>query len=920
MRVLPLLLLLILPATLFCQETPPILQFSPSIYKAENQNWSVTQNNDKFIFVANNEGLLEYNGAQWETYTSPNNTIIRSVKAINDRIYSGSYMEFGYWQRNNFGKLEYFSLSDNIKSNLIEDENFWNIKSYDNWILFQSFSRIYFYNTLNQEINYFTDRSNYHRIFEINKTVYIYKTDGNVYKIENGQENLVIKIPKALNIQFVLNIFTIDNTLVLLTRNQGFFKLNNGILKKWNITADKDLKQYTLYSGIQLRDKSFILGTISNGVVHLSPEGELINTINQSNGLSNNTVLNVFEDVEGNVWAALDNGIDCLNIKSFVREFNDYKGMLGTTYCSIVYDNKLYLGTNQGLFYKNVGSKEPPILIKGTKGQVWSLFTYDNTLFCGHTAGTFLIENTNAVQIFSESGVWGFRRIPLNPNLLLIGHYSGLSILMKENGQWRLRNKIEGFENSARFFELMNNQEIWVNHEYKGIYNLKLNNDFTAFNKINLFADIPKGKGSGLVKVEDNVLYCYEDGIFKLDTINQVFLKDTILSKLILKNEYISGKLINDKKDRLWAFNKNNISYAEKGPIPNKISVKTIPIQNYWRKTTVSFENITHFNNDSYIVGKTNGYILFDLNQILNKSHHVFLNTISVKEEDTSNSLTSMEDKGVFDFHRRSIQFNFSVPKFNKYELVNYQYQLEELQKDWTPWTISSTAAFEKLPFGDYTFKVRSKVGNKLSNNIIYYKFKINRPWYLSNSVIGLYLLFSVLLTFIVHRAYRIHYSKQHAHKQLENEQLIMRIKNEQLNQDIESKNRELAISTMSIIKRNQFLNSIKKELKNNQGSDNLSVVKLIDKNLNSSQDWKFFEEAFNNADKHFLDKVKNAHPNLTPNDLRFCAYLRLNLSSKEIAPLLNISVRSVEIKRYRLRKKMNLTHDESLINHILEI
>ena len=80
------------------------------------------------------------------------------------------------------------------------------------------------------------------------------------------------------------------------------------------------------------------------------------------------------------------------------------------------------------------------------------------------------------------------------------------------------------------------------------------------------------------------------------------------------------------------------------------------------------------------------------------------------------------------------------------------------------------------------------------------------------------------------------------------------------------------------------------------------------------------FEEAFNNADKDFLKKVKSIHPSLTSNDLRLCAYLRSNLSSKEIAPLLNISSRSVEVKRYRLRKKMDLSHEANLTNYILEI
>ena len=97
-------------------------------------------------------------------------------------------------------------------------------------------------------------------------------------------------------------------------------------------------------------------------------------------------------------------------------------------------------------------------------------------------------------------------------------------------------------------------------------------------------------------------------------------------------------------------------------------------------------------------------------------------------------------------------------------------------------------------------------------------------------------------------------------------------------------------------------------------------MIKIIDKNLNNTDDWKMFQEAFNNADKKFLNKIKAKHPELTPNDLRLCAYLRLNLSSKEIAPLLNISPRSVEVKRYRLRKKMILPHDANLTHYILEV
>jgi DNA-binding CsgD family transcriptional regulator len=194
------------------------------------------------------------------------------------------------------------------------------------------------------------------------------------------------------------------------------------------------------------------------------------------------------------------------------------------------------------------------------------------------------------------------------------------------------------------------------------------------------------------------------------------------------------------------------------------------------------------------------------------------------------------------------------------------------------------------------------------------------------------YILTLLITIFFINRAYinfyrnkeekinRINQNKLEL-KEIEKRQALMAIENNKLQDDIEGKNRELAISTMSMIKKNQFLSKIKLDLKKIEPTENVfSVIKMIDRNLNNKDDWKFFEEAFNNADKDFLKKVKDTHPSLTNNDLRLCAYLRLNLSSKDISPLLNISLSSVEIKRYRLRKKMNLTHNEGLTDHLLSL
>lgn len=435
MKVLQLLLSILTPLIFFCQETPPILKFSPNTYKAENQNWAISQNTDNYIFVANNEGLLEYDGAEWKLYPSPNNTILRSVKAVDDTIYTGAYMEFGYWQRNPKGLLEYFSLSNESSIELIEDENFWKIEAFESWIVFQSSDRIYFYNTKSKEVNYFTDENNYLRIFELNGIIYIHKKDRKLYRIEGGVEIEIVEFPDEFDVKLVLNIFQFGDSFIVLTRNEGFFIIKDGIAEKWNIPADSVIAASHIFSGIQLGDNTFMLGTISNGLLHLSAKGKIINTINQSNGLSNNTILNLFEDVDGNVWVALDNGIDCLNMRSFIREYNDNEGTVGTTYTSIVYNDKLYIGTNQGLFYKSIMDNGLLKPVKGTKGQVWNLYNYKGELLCGHTSGTFLINKDQSFHFSDIPGTWGFREIPNHPDKLLLGHYSGMSIIIKENGK-----------------------------------------------------------------------------------------------------------------------------------------------------------------------------------------------------------------------------------------------------------------------------------------------------------------------------------------------------------------------------------------------------------------------------------------------------------------------------------------------------
>ncbi|WP_147676959.1 triple tyrosine motif-containing protein [Algibacter pacificus] len=900
------------------QELPPIVKFTTDHYSAGNQNWMISQDENQNIYVANNDGLLVYNGAEWQTYPSPNKSIIRAVNVIGNKIYTGCYADFGFWKKNTFNTLTYTSLTKKLESTTFKDDHVWNIIEHNEWVIFQTSKALYFYNTVKKTFKTISSTNSIYKIFKVKNKIYYHVANEGIYAVENGKPKR-IATDRVLQTDRVISIFDNQQSLGIITRSSGFFNLTNQELTAWNMTTDSLLNEVDIFSSIQLEDKSFILGTISDGLIHLNANGDLNYQITQKKGLTNNTVLSLFEDKKHHVWAGLDNGINCINVKSPVKTFIDYQGDLGTVYTTRVFKNNLYIGTNQGLFYRKLQDVNASFkFIKGTAGQVWELYIFNNQyLFCGHHFGTFLIEDNTAKKINNTLGAWAFKPIPNHSNLLLQGNYSGLLILENTNGNWTFRNKIKGFENSSRYFEINHLNQVWLNHEYKGVFKLKLNDALTKVIQLDQVESLPFGENSSLISYKNKVLYTSKKGVYSYNQSVKKFQKDTILSQIITENHQPAGRVITDRAGKLWVFSPNQMSYITNDDVTNQPIINNIPIPLQLRKGISGFENMSFIPPALYMLGTSNGYITLDLNKVQKKTENsVYINSITLKTIEDKLAPQILYSHGEFKYKYGMITFNYASPEYEKYLDVKYQYMLEGQANKWSKWTTQPQVTFENLTFGNYTFKVRAKIGNNLTKNTATYSFTVNRPWYFTYTALAIYFLLLIVIVFITHKAYKRHYNKKFEKEQMESEQLIMQMKNEKLNQDIESKNRELAISTMSIIKKNKVLNKIKKEIKN---KDNIAAIKLIDNNINNNKDWSFFEKAFNNADKDFFEKIKTKHPDLTPNDLRFCAYLRLNLSSKEMAPLLNISTKSVETKRYRLRKKLGLDRDDSLVNYMLK-
>ncbi|WP_417885912.1 triple tyrosine motif-containing protein [Zunongwangia sp.] len=908
--------------SLSSQELPPITNFDAETYHAGHQNWMIDQDKNQQLYVANNSGLLTYNGEQWRLYEMPDANAMRSVKVIDSLIFTGSYMDFGFWNNDSDGTLKYTSLKAELNTEILDGEQFWHIEELDDYIIFQSLHRLFSYHKKTGDVITIPAENTISNLFKVAHKLYFQVAEKGLFSIENNQINQEIS-KQQIGTKSIVYIFRNKNRDIAVTRDNGLFDITD---KQWkSISVNGYPLTTSFFTATLAQTDKLVLGSIGEGLYFLDLSSGEIQHILQPDIL-NNTVLDIYEDQDENIWCGLDHGVSLVEIASPFSIFKDFMGEIGTVYCSADYDNNLYLGTNQGLYKVDKNNKDFE-LVEGTSGQVWSLHKFGDKLFIGHDRGTFRLKGNQLKQIFNGSGTW---QLKAYQNGFLQGHYNSISYFNDKESS--AVNVLEGFELSSRNMVVDSiKNEIWVGHDHKGIFKISL--DPKSLNIIdvkNFKVDYKNKSRLSVFKFQNEIYYATEAAIYKFLPEQKSFSSKNKLN--LLFGDSRSGIPTVTPDGTFWSFSGDKLVFTSYDMFQKKINLKFIPFPAELRSIPNGFENVSKIRDNQYLIGSNQGYTTIKLPVKTKKQRVVTINRVEIAKKEKEFASIPLKGAEFLEFKNdyNFINFYFSIPVYSKLKAIKYSYRLKGFSNEWSPFFTSNKTSFENLPFGEYEFQVKARnYNNDISKAS--FSFSIERPWYLSNLAFIFYFLLLTCILILTNHFYSIYY-KKHQNKllreeqkkaeiqQLESQQEIITLKNQRLEQDMSAKNRELAASTMSIIKKNEMLIAIKNELSTvSKLSDIKKVLTTINNNINQEDNWNLFKEAFDNADKNFLQAVKAKHPNLTSNDLKLCAYLRLNLSSKEIAPLLNISVRSVEIKRYRLRKKMDLTHGEGLVEYILE-
>ncbi|MGN6394893.1 MAG: triple tyrosine motif-containing protein [Mucilaginibacter sp.] len=934
---------------------PYVQNYTKALYQSGNQNWSVTRDEHGIMYFGNSEGLLTFDGKYWQSYPMPNGLIVRSVAADGKgKVYSGGFGEFGYWDTNKNGPLKYHSLTHLVPGKYQPvNEEVWKIYIDQDQIVFQAFGSIYIYK--NGKINVVKGLNPFLFLYRVDGRYFVEQVNKGLFELK-GNKLFYVNGSDKIGNSGVLSILPMPHKRYLIgTARSGLFIYDGKQISAWTNQANDFLKTYQLNNGVKLSDKYIAYGTILNGVIIIDTLGNVVQQINKSSGLQNNTVLSLFIDNEQNLWAGLDNGIDRIEVNSPLYFYFDKSGRFGTVYSSIIFNNKIYLGTNQGLFYsdwiengnKRLFQSFDFKLIPGSQGQVWELSLQDGRLLCGHNSGTFQVNGSTISKITSISGGWTIRK--LNQNQLIQGTYTGLVFYTKDNaGNWIFDHKLDGFGEPSRYVEADAKGEIWVSHAYKGIYRVTLSADLKKAAAIKYYdkkSGLPGSYNINVFNLDNRIVFSSDSGFYVYDDISDRFSKYQQLNKM-LGTFASSNKIIPAIGKRYWFINHGKVALADLS-IPGKLSIDSTRFSILDGRMVKGYENISRINSAIYLISVDDGFVILNnedaLQQSITKLPGVLIRRIE-NITDRIMPIINEDNQGDIEipYSQNNIRISYALP-FYRQAKIKFQYYLEGYSRQWSDWSTQAQKEFTNLNQGNYVFKVRAKINEENVSPVTALSFTILAPWYAGKIAIVCYLLLVVLAYFLATKYYQLKLKRhqQHLHEKMQkekeeflkreailNEQEIVKIRNEQLQADLAGKSRELANSAMNIVYKNELLQKISEEilhLKDSSGK-HLSeeqlrrIQKVIDEGMSDERDWNIFESSFNEAHENFFKKLKAGHPDLVPNDLKLCAYLRMNMSSKEMASLLNISLRGVEIRRYRLRKKLNLPHDKNLTEFLIEL
>jgi signal transduction histidine kinase len=809
---------------------PFISNYYAKDYKGHSQNWSITQDDRGFIFIGNGDGVLIYDGTNWELIKLPKQVTARTIaKAPDGTIYIGSINELGYLRSNNIGQFEYISMTS-----LIEMEKFgtvWDIHFINGSVFVRTNEYLIRYH--NHEFRYWEAKTFFNISFEFKGELYLQESAHGLFKFNNDELKLA---PDGNNFKGLPLIFGVEleNEVALGSDKNGFFIYDGKKLKSINSQASNYFKDFSVYHATSYENNKIIAATNNGGCIIINKKGEILRTINTRSGIQTNNVHHVFIDNQKNLWIALNKGISKCEIATPISYWNQSNGLEGIVINIIRYNGSIYLATHQGIYYiENNLIKR----LDNSQSQSWYFLDYKvpnsnkHKLLVATKDGIYEIVNKKLLRITSVDVGLFISQSKTDSSIICVGFSENVGFLKYENNKFRFIGKIPNSGISIRSIKEDDEGNIWTGTFRHGVAKIKPSKDILEpieIKKYTLKDGFPSLKNILIYHFKNDLVFATSNGLYKYDSENDNFYSDTSFKNIFKDEQKDIFSFYEDKNCNVWIsqlYNKNgSIGIAKQNKdktytwinselnrIPEMMILSLYIEDNkcawiggseglYKNEYTTANQNKSTLNTFIREVKLNTDSIIFGGNFYLDS-----LNNRFITKTQNKNQIYEIRYK----FNSLSFKFT-STNYYNETESL-YQYFLDGYDKNWSDWTNNSKKEYTNLPDGDYTFKIRAKNIYGDISKITNYVFSITPPWYRTIVAIVMYIL---SLLFIIWISIKLYTRKLNFEK--ENLERIIKEKTKNLheiNTLLEENQADLEVKQEEITAQSEHLTEINVEL-----------------------------------------------------------------------------------------------------------
>ncbi|WP_431216996.1 ligand-binding sensor domain-containing protein [Puia sp. P3] len=822
---------------------PLIINYGKNDFHGGSQTWDIKQDHKGLMYFANNEGLICYDGTWWKNYPLPNATILRSIAIDrNDRIYAGGQGELGYFQADTKGYLQYVSLTGLLPRGNKSFADIWHIEIFNGSVFFQATDRIF--ELKNNIIRVFLPQSQWQFLVQADNVLLAQDRDNGLLTYRNN-EWVPMKNCLALRNELISGVSAMGkDSLLVSTISKKFYWIKEDSISAPIPHPEIEPVNTDVYKSARLNKNEFVAGTTSEGCLIMDARGRIIQRISRTEGLQNNSVLCLFLDRDGNLWAGLNNGISFIAYNSAIKYIqpgitDDLSG-----FSSRIFDRRLYIGTSDGAYVTPLATDNNDLsfskgqfrLIGNSKGQVWRIDEVNQQLLMGHNGGTFSITGNQATSLAPEASRLFVPTSEVIPSHYVItGTYTGLKLLDFQKDHFVNAGNLKGLYESFRYLAIDNNNTLWASHPYRGIYRLDVASDQNSYSA-RLYTDkdgLPSSLNNQVFRIKNRVVFATEKGAYEFDYASNRFIRSAFLEPVFgaMELRYLNEDLAGN----IWFCSGKSLGVVHYTDHPDDRHFTTTWFPELKGQILSGFENIYPYNDENIFIASEKGLIHLNYKKYISTSRTLTVRIGGVKLNSDSSifggyaAAQSSAAAGPPTFANRDngFHFEYSSPAYSLQSNIEYSYKLEGYDKSRSSWSTHTEKDYTNLPEGRYSFLVKAHDNLATESIPAVWSFVINPPFYKTVWAYMAYGLLFLLILYAISRwqrrsldLQRIKYEERqqqiialHNLEIEKNEKEIIKLQNEKLEADVALKRQELANASMHLVEREDALARVKEEL-----------------------------------------------------------------------------------------------------------